>query len=155
MSWVTVNVPWAPQPFACMRRSGITSRSKCAIFSISQMSCSSAGPRGPAVMMLVLSATGAPVAFVKTFDVDMVNSRVVICVDGCSAVPGGAADHAAEIAAREVRIFVGEHVGLDVAEGGMRLVPDAVVEGLGDFFLETAAWGGGLVHRLRAPLGDS
>jgi hypothetical protein len=27
-------------------------------------------------MMLVLSATGAPVALVKTFDVDMVDSRV-------------------------------------------------------------------------------
>src|ERR1700739_949951 len=62
MSLVTVKVPYAPQPFACMRRSGITSRSNCAIFSINQMSCSSAGPRGPAVMMLVLSGTGAPVA---------------------------------------------------------------------------------------------
>src|SRR5215469_8622712 len=72
MSCVTVKLPWAPQPLACMRRSGITSRSKCASFSISQMSCSSAGPRGPAVMMLVLSATGAPVALVKIFDVDMV-----------------------------------------------------------------------------------
>jgi hypothetical protein len=53
------------------------------------MSCSSAGPRGPAVMMLVLSATGAPVALVKTFDVDMVNSRVVICVAGIRAAPKG------------------------------------------------------------------
>src|SRR5438477_3165268 len=35
---------------------------------------SSAGPRGPAVMMLVLSATGAPVALVKTFFVDMRSS---------------------------------------------------------------------------------
>src|SRR5580704_7789050 len=137
-----------------MRRSGITSRSKCAIFSISQMSCNSAGPRWPAVMMLVLSATGAPVAFVKTFDMDMVNSRVVICVDECSAVPGGAAAHAAEIAAREVRIFVGEHVGLDVAEGGMRLVPDAVVEGLDDFFLETAAARMRLYHRLALRVGE-
>jgi hypothetical protein len=51
---------------------------------------SSAGPRGPAVMMLVLSATGAPVALVKTFDVDIVNSRVVICVDGIRAAPKGA-----------------------------------------------------------------
>jgi hypothetical protein len=72
-----------------MRRSGITSRSKCASFSISQMSCSSAGPRGPAVMMLVLSATGAPVALVKTFDEDMVNSRVAICIDGIRAAPEG------------------------------------------------------------------
>jgi hypothetical protein len=38
------------------------------------MSCSSAGPRGPAVMMLVLSGTGAPVALVKVFDEGMVNS---------------------------------------------------------------------------------
>jgi len=47
-----------------MRRSGITSRSKCASFSISQMSWSSAGPRGPAVWMFVLSTTGEPVAWV-------------------------------------------------------------------------------------------
>src|SRR5947209_8751702 len=72
-----------------MRRSGITSRSNCASFSISQTSCSRAGPRGPAVMMLVLSATGGPVALVKTFDVDMVNSRVAICVDGIRAAPKG------------------------------------------------------------------
>src|SRR5882757_6403113 len=111
------------------------------------MSCSSAGPRGPAVMMLVLSATGAPVAFVKTFDVDMVNSRVVICVDGCSAVPGGATNHAAEISRREMRVLVGEHVGLDVAEGSMRLVPDAVVEGLDDLFLEAVAARMRLHHR--------
>jgi hypothetical protein len=72
MSCVTVKVPYAPQPFACIRRSGITSRSKCAIFSISQMSCSSAGPRGPDVRMFVLSATGAPVAFVNLFGNDIV-----------------------------------------------------------------------------------
>src|SRR5438874_3266614 len=63
-----------------MRRSGITSRSKCAIFSMCQMSCSSAGPRGPAVMMLVLSATGAPVALVKTFDVDMITPALLSVV---------------------------------------------------------------------------
>src|SRR5258708_26956928 len=85
MSWVTVKVPWAPQPLACMRRSGITSRSKCAIFSISQMSCSRAGPRGPAVRMLVLSATGAPVALVKTFDVDMDRLQDGSCGAGSSA----------------------------------------------------------------------
>ena len=61
----------------------------------------------------------------------MVNSEVAVCVDGCSPAPGGAADYAAEIAAREVRILVGEHVGLDVAKGGVRLWPDAVVEGPG------------------------
>src|ERR1700720_3183398 len=154
MSCVTVKVPWAPQPLACMRRSGITSRSKCAIFSISQISCSSAGPRGPAVMMLVLSATGAPVALVKTFDVDMVNSRAAVCVDGCSPAPGGAADYAAEIAAREMRILVGEHVGLYVAEGSVRLVFDAVVEGLDDVFLEAVAARMRPHHRLALRVGE-
>jgi hypothetical protein len=38
---------------------------KCASFSISQTSRSRAGPRGPAVGMFVLSATGAPAAFEK------------------------------------------------------------------------------------------
>jgi len=38
------------------------------------MSCNSAGLRGPAVMMLVLSATGAPEALVKTFFVDVRSS---------------------------------------------------------------------------------
>src|SRR5258705_6001349 len=81
MSCVTVNVPWAPQPLACMRRSGITSRSKCANFSISQISCSNAGPRRPAVMMLVLSATGAPVALVNRVVFDMVGSWGLDMVD--------------------------------------------------------------------------
>jgi hypothetical protein len=45
---------------------GITSRLKCAIVSASQMSCSSAGPRGP--------ATAAPAALVKRFVVDMTGS---------------------------------------------------------------------------------
>src|SRR5579863_5507780 len=65
MSWVTVKVPWAPDPLACMRRSGITSRWKCASFSISQTSWSNAGPRGPAVKMFTLSVTGAPDACVR------------------------------------------------------------------------------------------
>src|SRR5882757_2519795 len=63
MSWVTVKVPWAPEPLACMRRSGITSRAKGASFSISHTSCNSAGPRGPAVWMLRLSVTGVPDAW--------------------------------------------------------------------------------------------
>ena len=33
-------------------------------------------------------------------------------------------------------LLVRDHVGLDVAEGGIRLVLDAVVEGLDDVFLE-------------------
>jgi hypothetical protein len=49
VSCVTVKVPWAPEPLACMRRSGITSRAKWASFSISHTSYNSAGPRGPAV----------------------------------------------------------------------------------------------------------
>src|SRR4051794_22870351 len=146
MSCVTVKVPWAPQPLACMRRSGITSRSKCAIFSISQMSCSSAGPRGPAVMMLVLSATGAPVALVKTFVVDMRNSLGWMengWARMCLAGPGGGANHAAEILRLEGGILVGEHVGLDIAKGRLGLGVDAVVEGLDDLFLEAA---GARVH---------
>src|SRR5450830_473367 len=43
-----------------MRRSGMTSRSKWASFSRNQTSCSKAGPRGPALWRLLLSATGAP-----------------------------------------------------------------------------------------------
>src|SRR5882757_8743169 len=50
--------------------------------------------------------------------------------------PSGSSDHAAEIAADEVRILVREHVGLDVAEGRLRLVLDAVVEGLEDVLLK-------------------
>src|ERR1700693_1837257 len=137
MSWVTVKVPWAPQPLACMRRSGITSRSKCAIFSISQISCSSAGPRGPAVMMLVLSATGAPVALVKRFVFDMSGTSVGWWM-ACSAGPGGGADHTAEILGQKRRILVGEHVGVDSAEGRLGLVVEAVVEGVDDLFLKAA-----------------
>jgi hypothetical protein len=53
----------------------------------------------------------------------------------------GAADYAAEIDARELRILVGEHVSLYVAEGSLRLIPDAVVEGLDDVFLEAVTRG--------------
>src|ERR1700730_12152377 len=141
MSCVTVKVPYAPQPLACMRRSGITSRSKCASFSSSQMSCNSAGPRGPAVMMLVLSATGAPFSLVKRFVVDMRNSLGPMD-DGwarmCLARPGRGADHAAEILRPKRGILVGEHVGVDSAEGRLGLIVEAVVEGLDDLFLEAA-----------------
>src|SRR6267142_6827237 len=53
--------------------------------------------------------------------------------------PGGSSDHAAEIAAGEVRVLIREHVGVDVAEGRLRLVLVAVVEGLDDVFFETRA----------------
>src|ERR1700688_886624 len=49
----------------------MTSRSKCASFSMSQMSWSRAGPRRPAVKMFVLSGTGAPVALVKRSGFDI------------------------------------------------------------------------------------
>src|ERR1700759_5755419 len=136
-----------------MRRSGITSRSKCAIFSISQISCSSAEPSGPAVLLLVLSATGAPVALVNRFVVLMFASFLVESVRALAslsrvwpapdrlrgwayprgvgsfslcvlvdraALPCGLTDHAAEIPAVEMRVLVGQHVGLPVAprEGG-------------------------------------
>src|SRR3954468_2904398 len=141
MSCVTVKVPWAPQPFACIRRSGITSRSKCASFSISQMSCKSAGPRRPAVMMLVLSTTDTPAALVKCFVVDMKDS---LGWEGrglggwCLAGPGRGADHLAEILGPEGGIFVGEHIGVDVAEGRLGPVVKAVVKRLDDLFLEAA-----------------
>src|SRR5215472_2015261 len=141
MSCVTVKVPWAPQPFACIRRSGITSRSKCASFSSSQMSCKSAGPRRPAVMMLVLSATGAPAPVVKRLVCDIKNPP---WMDGerwanCSlSGPGRGADHAAEILGPEGVILVGEHVGVDSAEGRVGLAMEAVIEGLDDLFLEAA-----------------
>jgi len=38
-----------------------------ASFSRNQISCSSIGPRGPAVMTLLLSTTGAPAAVVNPF----------------------------------------------------------------------------------------
>src|SRR3546814_2827198 len=60
MSWVTVKVPKAPEPLACMRRSGMTSRTKLASFSLSHTSCDSSGPCGPAVRLFWLSGTGAP-----------------------------------------------------------------------------------------------
>ena len=65
MSWVTVKVPYAPEPLACMRRSGITSRSKWASFSKNHTSCNNCGPRGPAVRTFWLSTTGAPPVVVK------------------------------------------------------------------------------------------
>src|SRR5438270_7845307 len=59
---------------------------------------------------------------------------------GCGADmlagPGGGADHAAEILGSEGGILIGEHIGLDIAEGRLGLGVDAVVEGLDDRFLE-------------------
>src|SRR3546814_5470898 len=60
MSWVTVKVPKAPEPLACMRRSGITWRTKLPSVSCSHTSCDSSGPRGPAGRLSWLLGTGAP-----------------------------------------------------------------------------------------------
>src|SRR5690349_15297877 len=135
MSCVTVKVPWAPQPFACMRRSGITSRSKCASFSISQMSCKSAGPRGPAVMMLVLSATGAPASVVKRLVCDIKNPPWMDGerqADWSLSRPSRGADHPAEVIGLEGRILAGEHIRLDIAKGCLGSGTDGAVEGLDD-----------------------
>ncbi|MPM34134.1 hypothetical protein SDC9_80716 [bioreactor metagenome] len=67
MSFVTVNVPKAPLPLACMRLSGMTSRSKCAIFSKYQVSCRVTGPRLPAVWIFSFCAIGRPLIEVKGF----------------------------------------------------------------------------------------
>src|ERR1700736_723569 len=54
------------------------------------------------------------------------------------AGPGRGADHAAEILGSEGGILVGEHVGVDSAEGRLGLAVEAVVEGLDNLFLEAA-----------------
>ena len=53
-----------------------------------------------------------------------------------------------------MRVLVGEHVGLDVAEGSVRLVLDAVVERLDDVFLEVAAARIRPHHRLALCVGE-
>ena len=67
MSWVTVKVPNAPEPLACMRRSGITSRTKLASFSLSHTSCASKGPRGILSCCLIVH-DGAPKLVVRCGD---------------------------------------------------------------------------------------
>src|SRR5579859_1538458 len=52
------------------------------------------------------------------------------------AAPRGVTNHAAEVAAAEVGVFVCEYVRFHVSKGGLRLVFDAVVEGLQDILLE-------------------
>src|ERR1700731_2355948 len=103
----------------------MTSRSKCASFSISQMSWSRAGPRRPAVKILVLSGTGAPVAFVKRSGFDMLNSHFqkkinsLISVARVSFVKGrmGLAmderGHIVRVLSAQASRFVCRHVVLD------------------------------------------
>src|ERR1700722_2006081 len=56
-----------------------------------------------------------------------------------SPLPRGSTDHAAKVASPETRIFVCEHVGIYGAKCRIRLVPETVVKGLDDIFLEAAA----------------
>src|ERR1700694_2480246 len=136
MSCVVVKVPCAPHPLACILRSGMTSRSKCASFSISQMSWSRAGPLRPAVKIFVLSATGAPVALVKRSGFDM-NSRFLKSLGLPLRVP----DDTAEVHALELWILVRQYICLHIAECRLRLVFNAVVKGLDDvFFKMLGAW---------------
>src|SRR6202048_5503950 len=78
-------------------------------------------------MMLVLSATGSPVALVKRFLVDMTVPCVAWRADGVEyflAGPGRSADHVAEILWPDEGLLAGEHIGFDVAKG--RLEPALV-----------------------------
>src|ERR1700738_1575344 len=139
MSGVVVKVPCAPQPLACILRAGMTSRSKCASFSSSQMSWSRAGPRRPAVRIFVLSGTGAPVALVKRSGFDTMNSRFqkfCIAKRDFLALPLRTADDTAEVHALELCILVRQYVCLHIAECRLGLVLDAVVKGLDDVFFE-------------------
>ena len=63
-------------------------------------------------------------------------------------MPIRAADHTAEIAPHEVGVLVGQNISLHIAEGGFWLVPDAVVKGLNDVFLETGSAGISRDYRL-------
>ena len=88
MSWVTVKAPKAPEPLACMRRSGTISRTKLASFSFSHTSCASSGPRGPAVMLSRLVTTGAPKSVVRWVTGHFIVSSLFIGVPwgGCRRV---------------------------------------------------------------------
>src|ERR1700692_3897030 len=156
MSCVTVKVPNAPEPFACMRRSGITSRSKWASFSRNHTSSSNAGPRGPAVRMFWLSTTGAPKTVVSFFMRDPLSVQYgdgghsvalrrrigaataarIVSVTGVAVVPCGTQDDLAEVQALVRRIAKLEHVGLDVAEGRLGLLDRSLRKGINDAVLE-------------------
>src|SRR5260221_593620 len=66
ISWVTVKMPYAPDPLACTTRSGMRSRLKCAIFSNNRKSSRTIGPRSPRVTEFWLSPTGRPASDVIT-----------------------------------------------------------------------------------------
>lgn len=66
------------------------------------------------------------------------------CATAHLRFPGRPADDAAEVAAVEMRVLVREDVGLDVAEGSVGLMLDAVIEGLDDILLEVVGAGMGV-----------
>ena len=68
---------------------------------------------------------------------------------GRSAVLVRASDHGTEIPRYESRILVGQDVGLDVAEGCLRLVLDTIVERLDDVLFEARRRGNALVTASR------
>src|ERR1700710_2054155 len=66
----------------------------------------------------------------------------------CSAPPGRTANHTAEVAPRETGVLIRENIRLHIAEGGVRLVLDTIIEGLDDFLLELRLARMGMHHRL-------
>ena len=72
------------------------------------------------------------------------------CNNGAASLPspGGCTDHAAKIAAPEEWIFIRENIGFHITEGRLRLVLDAVIEGLDDVFFEMYVPRMGMNYRL-------
>ena len=79
--------------------------------------------------------------------------RSAVTQRGCSAVPMRAANHAAKISAHEVGILVGQDIGLHIAESGIRLMFDPLVEGLDGVFLEMGRTGISGDHGLALSVG--
>src|SRR3982074_2285220 len=93
---------------------------RCSVVGISRISSRASPPTGPVRPML-------PEASALEFS--MKTRRGL-------RSPGGGADHAAEIAAPEGRILIRKNIGLHIAERRLRLVLNAVIEGLDDVLLE-------------------
>ena len=103
---------------------------------------------GRKFMILVLSATGAPVPLVERFLVDM----TVPCVGWVEyflAGPGRGADHVAETLSPDERLLAGEHIGFDVAKGRLGLAVDPHRRGVDDLFREVGRTRGERGGRLR------
>lgn len=61
---------------------------------------------------------------------------VIVASPGSSTPPCRCTNHAAEIAAMEMGLLVGDHIDFDVAERSIGLVPDTVIERLDDVLLK-------------------